>query len=94
MFLNIITDMKWPSLQFKVRGLLLATFWMSICFTALAMVARMQRLRVSSPFETPLLLVIMFAPFVAVGALFSRTILGGIIGLVALSTFWFVFYLT
>ena len=85
--------MKWPRFQFALKGILLATFWMAVCFSAYAMVINMHRLRVSSPYEVPLTLVMMVTPFVAVGALFGRTLLGVAIGIAALSAFCFVFYL-
>jgi hypothetical protein len=86
--------MKWPEFQFQMKGILLAIFWLAICFSAYAMVIDMHRRRVSSPMEVPLTLVMMVAPVVAIGALFGRTLLGAAIGIAGLSAFWFVWHLT
>ena len=86
--------MKWPRFQFEMKGLLLATFWMAVCFSAYAVVNSMHRQRVSSPMEVPLTLVMMAAPLVAIGALFGRTLLGAAVGIAALCVFWFVWNLT
>lgn len=92
--MNRISVMNRYRPQFNTRGMLLATFWMAVCCASFAMVARMHRLRISSPLENILTLLMMFAPFVAIGALFGRSLLGAVVGVVALSAFWFVFFLT
>ena len=74
--------------------MLWATFWMAICFASYAMIINMQRQRVSSPYEVPLTLVMMVAPFVAGGALFGRALLGAAIGIAVLCAFWSVWNLT
>ena len=78
----------------RMRGILLAIFWLAICLSALAVISGLHQRRVSSPIETPLTLVMMVAPFVAVGALFGRTLMGAAVGTIATSAFWFVWSLT
>lgn len=83
--------MKVPRPQFRVRGLLLATFWLAVCVSCYVTITRLHRVRVSSPYEVPLTHVMMLAPFLAVAALFGRTWLGALVGVVSLGLFWMFF---
>jgi hypothetical protein len=84
--------MKLPRLNFTVRGILMATAWMAVCFGSFAVINEIHRLRVPSPYEVPLTHVMMISPLVAVGALFQRTLWGLLIGAIADVAFWFIFY--
>jgi hypothetical protein len=86
--------MQMPRFQFSMRGLLLATLWFSVCFGCFAMIDHIHRQRISTPWENWLTHLMMIAPFVAVGALFGRALVGLAVGIAALTTFWTIFYLT
>ena len=71
--------------QFTISRVLLATFWMAVCFasaTALWMAVR-DGTWVSDYLGWPLLFGALESPFLAIGSLVGRTQLWAIIGIVA-----------
>ena len=71
--------------QFSVSGILLATFWMAIRFSAPASYGWYE-------FETPLpvlaiIIVVGLCPFIAAGVLFGRPLAGLVTGIVLVSAY-------
>jgi hypothetical protein len=85
--------MRWQP-RFTVSSILLATLWMAACFGIWAMIREMHRQHASNPAEVPLTWAMMICPFIAVGALFRKSLWGLIVGVLAVGTFWGIFYLT
>jgi hypothetical protein len=86
--------MRWPRPQISLRGILLAIFWVAIALAIDAAHVRYARVQSKMPFEIPLTWVMMIAPFVAVGTLFGRTLIGAAVGLIAITGFWLVWSMT
>jgi hypothetical protein len=80
--------------KYSIRGILAATMWMCVCFGSYAIITRFHNQHVSQPWEGLLTWVMMIAPFVAIGAVFNRTLAGVLVGILAVTVFWTIFNLT
>ncbi len=80
--------------RIHLRGILAATFWLAVCFSIYTAITRAHRQRTPLEYEEALTWAMMILPFVATGALIGRTLLGIVVGTVAIGLFWFVWMLT
>lgn len=69
-----------PRFQFTIKGLLCATFWAAVSLGAWSIVANSDYVLVELVFFLPAVL----APFMSIGALFSRTVGGLLCGITAI----------
>jgi hypothetical protein len=86
-----------PRFQFSLRNALEAMFWLSVCGGSFA-IARKLESEPFNPWGWPpdayvafihvLVLLIVGSPFTAIGALFGRTGIGAIAGLLITSAVW------
>ena len=69
-----------PRFQFTIRGLMWATFWAAVSMGAWSIIANSDNTLVAFVFILPAVL----APFMSIGALFSRTVDGLLCGITAI----------
>jgi hypothetical protein len=83
--------------QFSLRNALVAMFWLSVCGGSFAFARKLDSepfnpwgwpLEAYLPFVHLLVLLIVGSPFIAIGALFGRTGIGAIAGLLVTSAVW------
>jgi hypothetical protein len=86
--------MSFPRPKYSIGGILAATMWMCVCFGSYAIITAFHKQHIPQPWEVLLTWVMMIAPFVAVGAVFNRTLAGLLVGILAVTLFWTIFNLT
>ena len=77
------------------------TFWVAVCFGCYAFIEREHRAGygIRQPWsfwipENAFTVAMMVTPFIAAASFFGRTLLGVLIGVVAVAAFWFLWSLT
>ncbi|MCE9545303.1 MAG: hypothetical protein K8T25_07275 [Planctomycetia bacterium] len=75
-----------PRLQFSLRGILYATFWVAV-FAGAGMITRGSDAEASPLFVLGLRLVLLISPVVAVTALFERATLGLLLSVATIGVF-------
>jgi hypothetical protein len=83
--------------KMSLRSVFGGTFWIAVCFACYTISQHQHRYYRPWSFWIPenvLMLVMMWSPFVAAGAFFGRSLIGAVIGVIAVAAFWFIWSLT